>query len=57
MTTSRYLFYTNECVGLGHLRRTVSLAHGVCELDPAASSLIITGAALAPEQRLPPTAH
>jgi predicted glycosyltransferase len=52
-TSRRFLFYTNECVGLGHLRRTVSLAHGVCELDPAATSLIITGAPLAPEQRLP----
>lgn len=49
----RFVFYTNECVGLGHLRRTVSLAHGVCELDPAATSLIVTGAPLAPEQRLP----
>jgi predicted glycosyltransferase len=49
----RFVFYTNECVGLGHLRRTVSLAHGVCELDPGATSLIVTGAPLAPEQRLP----
>lgn len=51
--SSRFLFYTNECVGLGHLRRTVSLAQAVCELDPAATSLIITGAPVAPEQRLP----
>src|SRR5215210_8691776 len=50
----RFLFYTNECVGLGHLRRTVSLAQAVCELDPAATSLIITGAPVAPDQRLPP---
>ena len=50
----RYLFYTNECVGLGHLRRTVSLAGAVCELDPTATALIITGAPVAPEQRLPP---
>ena len=49
----RFLFYTNECVGLGHLRRTVSLAHGICELDAAATSLIITGAPVAPDQRLP----
>ena len=53
MRRRRFLFYTNECVGLGHLRRTVSLAQGVCELDPAATSLIITGAPVAPEQRLP----
>jgi predicted glycosyltransferase len=53
MRARRFLFYTNECVGLGHLRRTVSLAQAVCELDPAATSLIITGAPFAPEQRLP----
>jgi predicted glycosyltransferase len=53
MTSRRFLFYTNECVGLGHLRRTLSLAHGVCSLDSGATSLIITGAPLAPEQRLP----
>lgn len=50
----RFLFYTNECVGLGHLRRTVSIAQAVCAADRAATSLIITGAPLAPEQRLPP---
>jgi predicted glycosyltransferase len=50
----RYLFYTNECVGLGHLRRTVSLAGAVCELDPSATALIITGSPVAPEQRFPP---
>jgi predicted glycosyltransferase len=49
----RYLFYTNECVGLGHLRRTMSLAQAVCDLDPAATALIITGAPVAPDQRLP----
>src|SRR3954447_15143015 len=54
MTRSRrFLFYTNECVGLGHLRRTLSLAEAVCEADPAATSLIITGAPVAPEQQLP----
>jgi predicted glycosyltransferase len=52
-TTRRFLFYTNECVGLGHLRRTVSLAQGVCDLGPAATSLIITGAPVAPDHRLP----
>jgi predicted glycosyltransferase len=55
MTRSRrFLFYTNECVGLGHLRRTVSLAEAVCQHDAAATSLIITGAPVAPEHRLPP---
>jgi predicted glycosyltransferase len=50
----RFLFYTNECVGLGHLRRTVSLAKAVCHLDATATSLIITGSPIAPEQRFPP---
>jgi predicted glycosyltransferase len=49
----RFLFFTNECVGLGHLRRTVSLAHGLAELDEDATSLIVTGAPLAPAERLP----
>lgn len=49
----RFLFFTNECVGLGHLRRTVSLAHGLAELDEGATSLIVTGAPLAPAERLP----
>jgi predicted glycosyltransferase len=50
----RFLFYTNECVGLGHLRRTVSLAGAVCDLDSTATALIITGSPVAPEQRFPP---
>jgi predicted glycosyltransferase len=49
----RFLFFTNECVGLGHLRRTVSLAHGLAEVDEDATSLIVTGAPLAPDERLP----
>jgi predicted glycosyltransferase len=39
----RFLFYTNECVGLGHLRRTMALARAVTERDAAASALVITG--------------
>src|SRR5215216_4211579 len=52
-TNHRYLFFTNECVGLGHLRRTLSVAHGVSELDASATSLIVTGACVAPAERLP----
>src|SRR3954453_8191721 len=50
---SRFLFYTNECVGLGHLRRTLTLARAITERDPEASALIITGAPLAPGLSLP----
>src|SRR5580765_4609036 len=49
----RFLFYTNECVGLGHLRRTVSVAEAISAFDPAATSLIITGAPVAPTRQLP----
>lgn len=44
---ARFLFYTNECVGLGHLRRTLNLAEAVTDLDPEASALVITGSAAA----------
>lgn len=39
----RYLFFTNECVGLGHLRRTLTLAGAVRSVDPLGTSLIVTG--------------
>ncbi len=43
MNSSRFLFFTNECVGLGHLRRALSLARELAETDPTVSSLIVTG--------------
>src|SRR5918995_909410 len=49
----RFLFYTNECVGLGHLRRALILARAVTERDDEASSLVVTGAPIEPDQRLP----
>lgn len=49
----RYLFYTNECVGLGHLRRALNLARAVTDRDPAASALIVTGSPLASDYILP----
>src|SRR5215510_6019833 len=45
MHGTRFLFVTNECAGLGHLRRNVNLAKAVVEADPEASALIITGSA------------
>ena len=41
----RALFVTNECAGLGHLRRTINLARAVTENDPEATALIVTGSA------------
>jgi predicted glycosyltransferase len=41
----RALFVTNECAGLGHLRRTINLARAFTELDPEATALIVTGSA------------
>jgi predicted glycosyltransferase len=49
----RFLFCTNECVGLGHMRRTLTLARAVTESDPTASALVITGAPLTPGLDLP----
>ena len=41
----RALFVTNECAGLGHLRRTINLARAITEHDPDATALIVTGSA------------
>jgi predicted glycosyltransferase len=49
----RFLFCTNECVGLGHMRRTLTLARAVTEMDASASALVITGAPLTPGLSLP----
>lgn len=49
----RYLFFTNECVGLGHLRRALSLADALAASDDSATSLIVSGAPIAPGS-LPP---
>ena len=50
---ARFLFYTNECVGLGHLRRTMNLAEAVTARDPRASALVVTGAPTALSDRHP----
>ena len=44
----RFLFFTNECVGLGHLQRCLTLATAVCAQDPAATALIVTGSQYVP---------
>ena len=45
---ARFLFFTNECVGLGHLQRCLTLATAVCEQDPTATALIVTGSQYVP---------
>jgi predicted glycosyltransferase len=50
----RFLFYSNECVGLGHLRRCLRLARGLTEADPRSSALIVTGSPVATSYSLPP---
>ena len=54
MEGSRYLFFTNECVGLGHLRRALALAGAATERDRSASALIVTGAPIELAHPLPP---
>lgn len=41
----RVLFYSHDTYGLGHLRRTLALAGGVEARWPAASQLVVAGAA------------
>ena len=50
----KYLFFTNECVGLGHLRRALTLAGAVTERDKRANALIVTGAPIELAHPLPP---
>jgi predicted glycosyltransferase len=52
--TPRFLFYSNECVGLGHLRRCLRLARGLTEANPDSSALIVTGSPAATSYSLPP---
>jgi len=50
----RFVFYTNELVGLGHLRRQLALAGQLAREDGTASSLIVTGSPVEPYFELPP---
>jgi predicted glycosyltransferase len=51
---SRFLFITNECAGLGHLRRNLTLARAVTELEPDSSALVVTGSAALGSFAVPP---
>jgi predicted glycosyltransferase len=50
----RFLFFSNELVGLGHLRRTLSIANRLAEIEPDSSSLIVTGSPVVPWFGMPP---
>ena len=50
----RFLFFSNELIGLGHLRRTLSIANRLAEIEPESSSLIVTGSPVVPWFGMPP---
>src|SRR3954467_12519502 len=50
----RFLFFSNELIGLGHLRRTLSVANRLAEIEPESSSLIVTGSPVVPWFGMPP---
>jgi UDP-glucuronate 4-epimerase len=52
--SARFLFHSNEMVGLGHLRRALAVCGRLGRLDPGVSSLILTGSQIAPFFELPP---
>jgi predicted glycosyltransferase len=44
MQARRFLFYSHDGLGLGDVRRSLSIARELAELNPAASVLLVTGA-------------
>lgn len=50
----RFLFYSHDGLGLGHVRRNLSVASAVSELDPSASVLVATSADEAESLGVPP---
>jgi len=50
----RFLLFSNEAVGLGHLRRTIAITARLARNDPDATSLIVTGSPVQPLFELPP---
>jgi predicted glycosyltransferase len=43
MTAPRFIFYSHDGLGLGHLRRNLAIAAALTEADPDASVLLVTG--------------
>lgn len=50
----RFLFYCHDTFGLGHFRRTLSLAQHFTARQPDAEALIVTGSPLSSAFELPP---
>jgi predicted glycosyltransferase len=50
---ARYLFYSHDSFGLGHLRRTLALTASVTARDPESMCLVVTGSTVATSYRLP----
>jgi predicted glycosyltransferase len=50
----RFLLYSNEMVGLGHLRRTLAITGRLVQVDSRATALIVTGSPIQPLFDLPP---
>jgi predicted glycosyltransferase len=50
----RFLLFSNEAVGLGHLRRTIAITGRLARNDPDATSLIVTGSPVQALFDLPP---
>lgn len=49
----RVMYYCHDTFGLGHLRRTLTLAHHLRHQEPPASQLLVTGSPVAHEFVLP----
>jgi predicted glycosyltransferase len=50
----RFIFYANELIGLGQLRRTLALAGRLSSSAGSPSSLILTGSPIEPNFQMPP---
>jgi predicted glycosyltransferase len=50
----RFLLFSNEMIGLGHLRRTLAITARLAQVDPHATSLIVTGSSVQALFDLPP---
>ena len=50
----RFLFYSHDALGLGHVRRNLAIARALVEADPAASVLLATSADEVERFGLPP---
>ena len=51
---SRFLLFSNEAVGLGHLKRALAITGRLARTDPDATSLIVTGSPVQVVFDLPP---